>query len=268
MDYDHLQTMQYKMVAGRFFSRDFPGDSLSIILNESAAKKLGFMRMEQQKLRTTYGTDIVEREVIGIMQDFNFQSLRDTIQPMAVVLGPEPNWEMAIRIQREQRESALEFIRTLWKKYSPNAPFEYTFLDENFDAKLNTEKRIGMLFSGFTVLAIVIACLGLFGLATFTAEQRTKEIGIRKVLGATEGNIVILLNRDFLRLVFIANLMAWPITWWLMNSWLRQFAYHITMPWWVFVLAGISTFVIAFFAVSFKAYKAAQGNPVNSLRDE
>lgn len=264
MDYDHLRTMQYKMVTGRFFSPDFPADSTAIILNQAAADKLGFTRMEQQKLRTLYG----EREVIGIIQDFNFQSLRDPIQPMAVTLGVQPNWEMAVRIQNNDQEATLEFIRALWKKYSPNAPFEYTFLDENFENKHSTEKRIGMLFLGFTVLAIVIACLGLFGLATFTAEQRIKEIGIRKVLGATEGSIVNLLNRDFLRLVLIANLIAWPITWWLMHVWLGRFAYHITMPWWTFIVAGVATFSIAFLAVSFRAYKAAGGNPVNSLRDE
>jgi len=268
MDYDHVKTMQYKMAAGRFFSPDFPADTASIVLNETAAEKLGFTRMEQQKLRTLYGNTTVEREVIGILHDFNFQSLRDTIQPMAVVLGAEPNWEMAIRIRNENQETTLEFIHTLWKKYSPNAPFEYTFLDKNFAAKHNTERRIGILFSGFTILAIVIACLGLFGLATFTAEQRTKEIGIRKVLGATEGNIVNLLNRDFLRLVLVANLIAWPITWWLMNSWLTQFAYHVRQPWWVFVIAGLVTFLIALLAVSLRAFKAAQGNPVNSLRDE
>src|SRR5262249_29739591 len=153
---------------------------------------------------------------------------------MAIVLGKQPNWEMAIRLHPYNPQRGVDVIRTLWKKYSPNAPFEYSFLEQNFADKNKTERQISFLFLGFTMLSIIIACLGLFGLATFTAEQRTKEIGIRKVLGATEGNIIRVLNRDFLKLVVIANLIAWPITGWLMSLWLDQFAYRISMPWWVF----------------------------------
>lgn len=172
---------------------------------------------------------------------------------------------MAIRVKDE---TAIPFIRDLWKKYATTAPFEFTFLDKNFEQKLMSEKRVGMLFIFFTILAILIACLGLFGLATFTADQQRKAIGIRKVLGATVSDIVKRLNQDFLRLVLIANLLSWPITWWIMNQWLKQFAYHISPPWWIFILAGAITFFIAFFSVSFQALKAASGNPVDSLRNE
>lgn len=271
MDYDHLQTMKYKMLVGRFFSPDFPTDSTAVILNETAAAKLGMRNLANKKLISIYGAageKPIEHEVIGIVQDFNFQSLRDPIQPMAIVLGKQPNWEMAIRVKDGHRDEALQSIRELWKEYAPYAPFEYTFLDQNFKAKHKMEERIGVIFLIFTVLAIFIACLGLIGLANFMAEQRTKEIGIRKVMGATESGIVSLLNRDFLKLVLMANVIAWPVTWWLMHRWLSQFAYHTPMAWWTFFVAGGVTMVIAFLSVSLRALQAAKGNPVNSLRDE
>jgi putative ABC transport system permease protein len=269
MDYDHLQAMQYKMVVGRFFSPDFPSDSTAIILNQQAVEKLGIKSLGDQKIFSAYGsTRGVEREIIGVMQDFNFQSLKNRIQPMAIVLGRQPNWEMAIKIKDGSHPQVVRHMKYLWKKYAPDAPFEYTYLDQNFQAKHEAEKRTGILFLLFTTLAIVIACLGLFGLATFTAEQRTKEIGIRKVVGATVTNIVFMLNKDFLKLVFIANLLAWPVTWWLMQQWLDQFAYHTMLRWWMFLVAGLTTILIAFLSVSFQAIRAGKGNPVNSLRDE
>jgi putative ABC transport system permease protein len=270
MDYDHLQAMKYKMVTGRFFSPDCPSDSTAVILNQRAATRLGLTSLANQTLWSVYGGNerAIEHEVIGIMQDFNFQSLRDSIQPMAIVLGKQPNWEMAIRIHPEDQDNTLELIRSLWKKHSPQAPFEYTFLDQNFMNKQQTEKRVGQIVGLFTILAILIACLGLFGLANFTAEQRIKEIGIRKVLGATPQGIIGLLNKDFLRLVLIANVLAWPVSWWLMHIWLNQFAYHIRPAFWVFVVATVSTFLIALVSVSYRAWKASQGNPVNSLRAE
>jgi putative ABC transport system permease protein len=269
MDYDHLKTMKYSIVTGRFFSSDFPGDSSAVILNQTAARKLNITDLHTQKLFTEYGSGQGKpREIIGIMQDFNFQSLRDSIQPMAIVLSRQPNWEMAIRIKEGDPDMTIGKIRFLWKKYSPEAPFEYTFLEKNFNAKLSTEKRIGFLFLLFTTMAIIIACLGLFGLATFTAEQRTKEIGIRKVLGASTNNILRMLNKEFLTLVLIANVIAWPVTGWFMHKWLNQFAYRIDMQWWVFLVAGFITAIIAFASVSSRALRAAKGNPVNSLRNE
>jgi len=266
MDYDHLKTMNYKMVSGRFFSPDHPNDSMAVILNETAAKKI---KMSGRSLHTLFGNAKgMDREVIGVMQDFNFQSVHDPIQPMAIVLGFQPNWEMAIRVSPDDPERAIELIRTTWIKHSPHAPFEFSLLEKNFDDKNKTERKISFLFLGFTLLAVVIACLGLFGLATFTAEQRTKEIGIRKVMGASEGNIIGLLNKDFMRLVVIANLIAWPVTGWLMYLWLGQFAYHISLPWWVFLTAAVISLLDALLAISFRAIKAAKGNPVDSLRNE
>jgi putative ABC transport system permease protein len=175
---------------------------------------------------------------------------------------------MAVRLTPGDREEKLKFIRSTFKKYAPNVAFEYSFIDENFAAKHKTERKVGWLFLLFTSLAIFIACLGLLGLAAFMAEQRTKEIGIRKAVGASVGSIIALLNKDFLKLVLIANVLAWPAAWWLMNQWLKQFAYHVSVKWWVFLIAGLLTLIIALLSVSIQAFKAATGDPVNSLRND
>ena len=268
MDVDHLETMRYEMVGGRFFSEQNPADTNAVILNETAARKLGLSIFKGKVLTTNYDHPQREREIIGVMKDFNFQSLKEPIQPLAMVLGPQPNWEIAIRLTRGNTEEKIELVKTIWKKYANNAPFEYTFLDKNFEAKHKTEKRIGLLFLLFTSLAIFIACLGLFGLAAFIAEQRTKEIGIRKVVGASVQEIVLMINQDFMKSVGIANLIAWPVAWWIMDTWLNEFAFRIPFPWWVFLVAGVVTLVIAFLSISFQTVKAAEGNPVKSLRDE
>jgi putative ABC transport system permease protein len=237
MDADHLVTMRYSMSKGRFFSSQTPSDTNAIILNETAAKKLGITDFRGQKIVTNYDHDGRKRELIGIIKDFNFQSFREPVQALAVVMGPEPNWEMAIRLTKGDTEEKLALVRSFWKKYVPEAPFEYTFLDKNFERKHRTEQKLGMVSALFTALVIFIACLGLFGLAAFTAEQRTKEIGIRKVMGASENDIIVMINKDFLRPVMIANLIAWPLAGWLMHLWLEQFAFRIPFPWAVFVFA-------------------------------
>jgi putative ABC transport system permease protein len=268
-DHDHLKTMGYTVVSGRFFSPD-ENDSLSVLLNETAARKLGVEDYLDKKLFTNYDQPAGrEREIIGIVKDFNFQSLKNPIQPLAIILGFEPNWEMAIRIKSDSDlDASIAMIEKIYKKHAPTAPFEYSLLEKNFDNEHKTEKRVGLLFLLFTSLAIIIACLGLFGLTSFTAEQLKKSIGIRKVMGATVNNIVVMLNRDFLKLVLIANLLVWPAAWWMMDRWLGQFAYHTGIPWWVFAVSGLITALIACFSISFKAYRAASGNPVNSLRNE
>ena len=268
MDFDHQETMRFEMAEGRFFSEQNASDSNTVILNETAAKKLGLSIFKGKKLVTNYDQTKREREIIGIMKDFNFQSLKEPIQPLAILLGPQPNWEMAIRLTRGDSDKKIDLVKSLWKKYADNAPFEYTFLDKNFEAKHQTEKRIGLLFLLFTSLAIFIACLGLFGLAAFITEQRTKEIGIRKVVGASVREIVLMINRDFMRLVGIANLVAWPVAWWIMHTWLNEFAFRIPFPWWVLLIAGAVTLLIAFISISFQAVRAAEGNPVRSLRTE
>jgi putative ABC transport system permease protein len=266
MDPDHLATMGFELRQGRFFS---PGDSNVVIINEAAAKAFDIKSPGEKKVFSYfYSNEGKWYSVIGIVKNFNFQSLKEPIHPLVILPAPEPYWEMAVRITPGQREEKLALIESLFSKYAPNAAFEYSFVDENFEAKHQTERDVGWLFLLFTSLAIFIACLGLLGLAAFTAEQRTKEIGIRKAVGASVGNIIALLNKDFLKLVLIANVLAWPAAWWLMNQWLNQFAYHVPLMWWVFIVAGVLTLVISLLSVSFQAIKAATGDPVNSLRND
>jgi putative ABC transport system permease protein len=267
IDYDHFKTMNYQLVDGRFFDR-LRNDSMSVILNETAVRKLNLQDFKNKKLFTTYDQPAGrEREVIGVVKDFNFQSLKHPIQPLAIILGFQPNWEMAIKVKNLD-EKTIAFIQKTFNSYSDGAPFEYSVVQKNFEEKQQRERNIGLLFVLFTLLAVVIACLGLFGLATFTVEQQRKAIGIRKVLGASVSNIVTILNKGFLTLVLIANLLALPMAWWLMTIWLDQFAYHTNIPWWAFVVPGLLTFSIAFISISSKAIGAATGNPVNSLRNE
>ncbi|HTE34568.1 MAG TPA: FtsX-like permease family protein, partial [Chryseolinea sp.] len=268
MDVDHLETMRYSMLKGRFFSAQYPSDSNAIILNETAARRLSLQDYEGKKLVTNYDNDGRQREVIGIIRDFNFLSFREPVQPLAVVLGPEPNWEMAIRLTKGNADVKLELIKTFWKKYARGAPFEYTYLDKNFEAKHAAEKRLAILSALFSAIVIFIACLGLFGLAAFTAEQRTKEIGIRKVMGASVTDIIVMINKDFLKPVILANIIAWPIAGWIMYLWIRQFAFHLPFPWWVFAIATTISVVIAFVSISLQTRRAARGNPVRSLRNE
>lgn len=267
MDHDHLKTMGYQMVAGEFFSEKV-NDSSCVILNETAATKLGLRDSIGTTIFTNYDTPSGRnRKLIGIIKDFNFQSLKTPIQSLAVIPGYQPNWEMAIRVEGNI-EKHISIIKGIYKKYAPDAPFEYSLVQTNFEAQNQAEQKIGVLFLLFTFLAISIACLGLFGLASFTAQQQRKSIGIRKVLGATVGSIVLLLNKEFLRLVLIANVIAWPVAGWLMTLWLDQFAYHIDISWWIYMAAALTTVIIALFSISAKAYSAAEGNPVNSLRNE
>jgi putative ABC transport system permease protein len=182
-------------------------------------------------------------------------------------LGPSTD-AIAFRLNGENIAATVKNIEALWKKMAPSEPFTYSFLNEDFNRMYESEQRSGKIFISFAILAILIACLGLFGLATYAAEQRTKEIGIRKVLGATVGSIANMLSRDFLKLVIIAALLAFPLAWWAMHTWLQNFAYRIDISWWVFVIAGMIAILIALFTISFKAIKAALANPVKSLRTE
>jgi putative ABC transport system permease protein len=266
-DFDHLKTMGYTMKSGRFFSPEI-NDSLSVILNETAVAKMRMTNPEGKKIFSTYDYPAKKaRTVIGVIQDFHFQSLKNPIQPLAIILGYEPNWEMAIRVKGNPYQAVTD-IEKLFKKYTDGAAFEYSLVSHNFEEQLHSEKKVGIIFICFTTLAIIIACLGLFGLATFTAEQQRKEIGIRKVLGASITNIVALLNKEFLKLVVLANIIAIPVSGWLMNKWLDQFAYHTSISWWIFALSAVTTLIIALGSISFKAFRAASGNPVNSLRTE
>lgn len=269
MDYDHLQTMGYEMVKGRFFSKDFPSDSSAIILNETAARNLGITEPNGQKIKSFFNSDEGEvSEVIGILKDFNFETLKSAIRPMAIMPKNTSNYEMAIRISGNNVADKVERIEAIWKKFAPQTPFEFSFLDQNFDAKYRSEQQLSSVILIFTSLAIFIACLGLFGLAAFTAEQRSKEISIRKVMGATIVQIITLLSKDFAKLVVIAFLIAIPITWFTIDKWLQEFEYHIDFSTSVVLISGSTAICVALLTISFQALKAALGNPVNSLRSE
>jgi putative ABC transport system permease protein len=205
--------------------------------------------------------------VIGVIKDFNFNSLHDQVAPMVLTLQQD-NEAMAIRIGTNDIPGLLSSIKSTWKSMTKGQPFSYTFLDEEFNKQYSADQRMGHLFLVFSVLAIVIACLGLFGLVTFAAEQRTKEIGVRKVLGASVGGIIRLLARDFLRLIVVAMLIAFPIAWWAMDKWLQDFAYRTSIGWWMFAVVGGVCLLIALFTISFQAVKAAVANPIRSLRAE
>jgi putative ABC transport system permease protein len=267
VDHDHFETMGYTLVRGRNFSRELPYDTLAVILNETAARNLNIEGVESV---ITYdaGPGIRMRNIIGIVRDFHFQSLKDSISPVAFLLADIPGWEMAIRITPGDTERKIETIRAIFSKYSGGAPFDYSLVEENFLHESSSERKMGLLFTLLTCIAIFIACFGLLGLSAFSVEQRTKEIGIRKALGASVNQILALLNADFLKLVIIANLLAWPVAWWFMRRWLDQFAYRVSIEWWIFVAAGLLTLSIAVLSVSLQAYGAAVGKPVDSLRND
>ena len=205
--------------------------------------------------------------IIGIIKNFNFNSLHEIVTPMALILQKESG-SMAIRIKAKNVNPLIAQIRDTWKSMVPGQLFDYAFMDDEFNELYAPEQRTGQLFITFAVLAILIGCLGLFGLVTYAAEQRTKEIGIRKVLGASVGNIAGMLSRDFLKLVVISWLIAFPVAWYAMNKWLQDFAYRVTISWWVFAIAGIFALAIALLTISSKAIRAAVANPARSLKSE
>ncbi len=263
VDEDYLTTMGIKLQEGRNFAKELATDSEAAIINQSLAKSLG--------LENPVGAQVTngwkKMTVIGVVEDFNFESMRETVGGVCLVLGTSPGM-MAVKIGGNDLPTTLSAITAKWKAFSPNQALRYTFLDEGFANMYKSVQRTGHIFTYFSVLAIMIACLGLFGLAAFTTEQRTKEIGIRKVLGASVSGIVRLLSKDFVKLVFIAFVIASPIAWWGMNEWLADFAYRIDIHWWVFAVAGLAATVIAMLTVSWQAIRAALANPVESLRDE
>jgi len=266
-DHDHLATMGYTMVEGRFFSRDFPTDTLTVVLNETAYKQMGYDKLENQTVVSYNYAAPTPLKLIGVIKDFNFESLRGNIKPMAIVLGSEPNSEMAIRLAAGNTQEQIKLLESIWKKHSSTA-FEYTFLDQNFDALFHAEQRMARIILIFTLLTIFIACLGLFGLAAYTGEQRAKEISIRKVLGASLPQVLLLLVKDFMVLVVIAFVVAAPIGWYALNRWLEGFAYRTSVDVGVVVLSGFAALGIAIITISFQSIQSARENPVRALKGE
>lgn len=268
VDHDHLATMGYEMVEGRFFSRDYPSDSSAIILNETAYNAMAFKNLEEATVITYNGPAPRPLKVIGVMKDFNYENLRSNVKPMAVQLGQEPSFEMAVRLSPGNSQEQIELLGSIWRKYANGAPFEYTFIDQNFDALFRAEQRLGQIILVFTFLAIGIACLGLFGLAAYTAEQRAKEISIRKVMGATISQLMILLTKDFTLLVTVAFVIATPLAWYGATQWLNGFANKMELEYWMIILSGLMALLIALLTITFQSLNAARGNPVDAMRSE
>jgi putative ABC transport system permease protein len=268
IDDHYIPTLGMQMVKGRNFSIDFPTDSGAVLINESAAALLGYKDPLKERLwQPNDSMKPVAHPIIGVVKDFNFSSMHEKIGPMVMTL--RNSWgNLAIRLRPGDIASRVGRVEAEWKKFAPGLPFSYTFMDDDFNKLYHAEQQTGRLFIAFAVFAIFIACLGLFGLVTYAAEQRTKEIGIRKVLGARVTGIVSLLSRDFTRLVLIAALIAFPVAWWAMHQWLQSFAYRTAIDWWIFPLAAVVALLIALVTVSFQTVRAALANPVRSLRSE
>ena len=265
VDYDFVETMGIELVEGRSFSREFSTDATeAYLVNEKMAELMGVESAVGERFSLWR-----EGRIIGVMRNFHFKSVRDEIEPLVLGLNdPKDLTWMVVKLHPESAVAGVEFLKEIWERVVPNYPLEYQFLDREFDWMYRSEERMGGILQYFSVVAVLIGCLGLFGLASFMAEQRTKEIGVRKVLGASVAGIVVLLTREFTKWVLLANLVAWPIAWYAMSRWLEGFAFRVELGWEIFALAGVGALVIAWLTVSWQAVRAALSNPIEALRYE
>ena len=264
-DNDLLKTYNIKLKEGRYYSKEYPADdSLSIVINESFEKLMGFQNAVGKILSRG---DNYHVNIIGVVKDFNFVQLQNKIGPLVIFPDPTPRY-LSMKVNNAGLSETLDFIESTCKKFDSKFVFEYDFLDKTYEKIYESETTLGKIFNSFALLAIIISCLGLLGLASYVAELRTKEIGIRKVLGASVGGIVFSLSKEFIKWVLIANIIAWPVAYYFMNEWLHDFAYRIGISWWIFLLSGGIALLIAIATVSFQAIKAAIANPMRSLRYE
>lgn len=268
IDHDYIPFMGMELKYGRNFSRDFGTDSSGVIINEAAAALMGIDNPVGQFLYTGNGEGgTTPHQILGVVKNFHYESLKQNIGPLAFLLGSS-NWSMGFKVEAANIGAILPEIQAVWNRMAPGIPFEYSFLDDNFNKMYAAEMKIGTLALSFSIITILVACLGLFGLAAFIAEQRNKEIGVRKVLGASVQQIVQLLTKDFVILVGIAAVIAFPIAWLVMSNWLNNFAFKTSIGWWVFALSAAIAAVIALLTVGAQAIKAAITNPIKSLRSE
>jgi putative ABC transport system permease protein len=265
VDYDYLEALKAPIMMGRNFSQDYGADATGIIINETSQRAMGFE--DPIGRRVTLGKDNVFN-IIGVVKDFHYVSLRTEIEPMILLLDPERCSHIVVRIRSKNTPETLKFMGNAWKKYAGDFEFDYRFLDESLDALYRGEQRVGRIINVFTILSIFISCLGLFGLASFMAIRRTKEIGIRKVLGASISGVVVLLTKEFSKWVIVANLIAWPLSYFALNRWLQEFPYRADIDLWIFLGTGLATFVIAVFTVGYQSLRTALSNPADSLRYE
>jgi len=270
VDHDYLATLDMELVTGRNFDRQFATDSTAVIINEATLAVLGVGAEEALGMHISQDIELERPEfytIVGVVKNFHYESLRENIGALGLFLNNSTG-NMAIRLKAGDFSNTIANIEQIWNKMAPGQPFSYGFMDESFNTTYEAEQRLGKIFIVFTILSILIACLGLFGLAAFNAQKRTKEIGIRKVLGASVSQITYSLSTDFLKMVLIAILISLPIGWFAMNKWLEDFSYRIEIGWWVFVLAAFLAVTIAIITVSYQSIKAAIANPIKSLRTE
>jgi len=271
VDEAFVSTLNLKIINGRAFSKNY-ADSASVLLNETAVKQIGW-KNPIGKTITYPGNDNQKFTVIGVVKDFNTDSFHNSISPFALFYTASKTYNIkssyiAVRIKPGNYSETLSSIQNKWKQFAPDLPFDYSFMDAEFDALYRSDQTMGKVFTVFTVLSLVVACLGLLGLAIYTAERRTKEIGIRKVLGASVQNVVLSLSKEFIRLITLALVIAFPIAWYAMNKWLQDFAYKTDINWWIFALAASVILIITFITISYQAIRAAIANPIKSLRSE
>jgi putative ABC transport system permease protein len=263
VDESYISTLGMKLIAGRNFSKEMPTDSQTTIINKAMADKLGY-KDPIGKMMTNGGEHMT---IIGVVDNFFFESLKQQVEPLCMVLG-NSNSIISIKLNAAYMKESLGAIGSIWKRFIPYQPMRYVFLDDSYAAMYTDVQRTGRLFTGFSILAVIIACLGLFALSAFMAEQRSKEIGIRKVLGATVANVFTLLTANFLKLVLLSLVIAAPLGWWMMNKWLQDYTYRITITWDIFVISAVVIVFIALATICFQALKAAVANPVKSLHTE
>ncbi|CAN5177998.1 hypothetical protein BH23BAC1_BH23BAC1_47510 [soil metagenome] len=271
---DFVRTLELELIAGSDFTLTdeklslLPEDEVinTLILNESAVQELGWTP-EEAVGKKVFLTPR-KGEIRGVVKDFHYAPMHEPIGPLVIFLERQYGGVLMVKLSGKYTEESIEFIKSKWQELVPHRPFEFTFLDQEYAATYNTEQRVSKIFSAFGILAFFLACLGLFGLAAYTAQQRTKEIGIRKVLGASVANLIGLLSKEIIKLVFVACLIASPLAWWAMQIWLESFVYRVNINWWIFIISGFFALLVALLTMSFQSIKAALANPVNSLRSE
>lgn len=267
VDTSYFNTYNLKLAAGRFFSKDIPTDTTAAVLvNEAAVKTFGWQTPEKA-IGKKFGKGKDAQYVIGVLKDFNFENLHKPVEALKINYSIHGS-ELSLKVDAGNMSLAIDNLKKIWKALVPDVPLQYAFVDENISKQYGNEQKMQGIFYAFAGLSLLIACLGLFGLSIFIVERKIKEIGIRKVLGASVGGIVSLLSKDFAKLVVISIIIATPFSWYFMNGWLEDFAYRINISWWIFALAGIIALAIALLTISFRAIKAAIANPVKSLRTE
>lgn len=277
VDEDYVKTLGLQIVAGRDFSKDIPTDKdEGFIINETAVKQLGLGTPEKAigqplmwKVWESKMPDSMKKgRIVGVVKDFHYKSLYDKLTTAVIQIYPPAYWKVAVKLKSANFQQAIGYVKNVWNRFSPDYPIEYKFLDESFGEMYQAEDKLRTLLFIFTGVAIFVGCMGLFGLAAYAAERRTKEIGIRKVLGASVHGLIVLLSKDFLKLVLISLIIAWPIAWYFMNKWLQDFAYRINISLWIFVVGGIIALLIAMLTVAYQGLKAAIANPLKNLRTE